>query len=67
MISGVNYLLVTDNLEDEDAEVMIMRENPDEEGEYASYEFVEDEEELEAVSGVFQELMEDVDIELLYD
>ena len=67
MISGVNYLLVTDDIEAEETEVMMMRENPDSDGIYASYEFVEDEQELAAVSGVFEELMDDVDIELLYD
>lgn len=67
MISGINYLLVTDNIEAEDAEVMMMKEKPDSDGLYASYEFVEDEQELAALSRVFEELMDDVDIELLYD
>ena len=67
MISGINYLLVTEDLEDEEAEVMMMKENPNSDGEYASYEFVEDDEELNAISKVFSELMEDVDIEIVYD
>lgn len=67
MISGINYLLVTDDIEAEETEVMMMKENPDSDGVYASYEFVEDEQELAAVSNVFEELMDDVDIELLYD
>ena len=67
MIGGINYLLVTDDIEDEDTEVMMMRENADSDGLYATYEFVEDEQELSAVSAVFAELMDDVDIELVYD
>ncbi len=67
MISGINYLLVTEDLEDEEAEVMMMKENPNSDGEYASYEFVEDDDELDAISKIFSELMEDVDIEIVYD
>lgn len=67
MIGGLNYLLVTEDWEDEDSEAMIMRERRDLDGLYASYEFVEDEGELAAVSRVFEELMDDVDIELVYD
>ncbi|MDO4554800.1 MAG: DUF1292 domain-containing protein [Lachnospiraceae bacterium] len=67
MISGVNYLLVTDDIEAEETEVLMMRENPDSDGVYASYEIVDDEDELKAVSTVFEELIDDVDIELLYD
>lgn len=67
MISGINYLLVTDDIEAEETEVMMMKESSDSDSVYASYEFVEDEQELAAVSGIFEELMDDVDIELLYD
>lgn len=66
-IGGINYLLVTEDMEDEEAEVMMMKENPDSDGEYASYEFVENDDELTAVSKIFSELMEDVDIEIIYD
>ena len=67
MIGGINYLLVTDDAEDEEAEVMMMKENPNSDGVYASYEFVEDDQELASISKIFAELMEDVDIEILYD
>lgn len=67
MINGINYLLVTDDIEDEEAEVMMMKENPNSDGVYASYEFVEDDNELTAISKIFAELMDDVDIEILYD
>ena len=48
-IAGVSYLLVTES-EDGEAE--------------ARYVFVEDDEELEAVSKIFAELLDDVDLEL---
>lgn len=66
-INGIHYLLVADTLdeEDEEVEVYIMKENGEsKEEEYASYEFVEEDKELEAVSKIFEELLEDVDIEL---
>ena len=52
-INGINYLLVTDDIEDEEAEVMMMKENPNSDGVYASYEFVEDDNELTAISKIF--------------
>ena len=67
MIGGVNYLLVTEDLEDEEAPVMMMKEDPNSDGEFASYEFVEDDDELNAISKIFSELMDDVDIEIVYD
>lgn len=67
MIGGVNYLLVTDDIEADETEVMMMKESQDSDGLYASYEFVEEEQELSAISRVFEELMDDVDIELVYD
>ena len=62
-IGGVSYLLVTESEEDE-AEAYILKDlSADGEAE-AKYEFVEDEQELEAVSRIFTELLEDVEIEL---
>lgn len=66
-LNGMNYLLVADTLdeEDEDVEVYIMRETGAKDSEeLASYEFVEEDAELEALGKVFEELLEDVDIEL---
>ncbi|MBO8463274.1 MAG: DUF1292 domain-containing protein [Firmicutes bacterium] len=66
-LNGKNYLLVADSLEeeDEDVEVYIMKEAESKEGEeFASYEFVEEDTELEALGKIFEELLEDVDIEL---
>ncbi len=72
-LQGIQYIIVTEELEDEseDAVVMIMREekrekeaSKDDKDEFAVYEIVENEDELQAVAGVFAELMEDVDFEL---
>ena len=66
-INGRNYLLVTEDPEpagDEDTRVYIMRETTDSEEGMVSYEFVEDEEELYCVGEVFEQLMEDMNIEV---
>ncbi len=61
-LGGETYLLVTDSSEDEEeAEALILREIVTENGE-AVYESVEDETTLEALSKLFEELLEDVDI-----
>lgn len=66
-LNGLNYLLVADTLdeEDDDVTVYIMKETAAKEGEeLVSYEFVEEDGELEALGKIFEELLEDVDIEL---
>lgn len=62
-INGVSYLLVTET-EDEEAEAYILKDLSKDGEEEASYVFVEDENELEALSKIFSELLEDVDIQL---
>lgn len=57
-ISGVNYLLVSES-EDEDAECVILRDTSKDSDTEASYEIVEDDNTIEAVAGVFKELLED--------
>ena len=61
-LNGVSYILVTDSEED-GAECLILRDTSSEEASDSIYEIVEDEEELLAVSRVFEELLEDVEIE----
>ena len=57
-------MLVTDSDTDEDeAEVYIMQEISDQDDQTV-YEFVEDEAQLEALSKVFAELLDDVDIQM---
>lgn len=59
-LAGTNYLLVADSVE-EDGTVLIMKEVSLED-DYVSYEIVEDEEELEIISKIFNELIEDFDL-----
>lgn len=63
-LAGKDFLLVTDSDTDEDeAEVYIMQEISDQEDQTV-YEFVEDAAQLEALSKVFAELLDDVDIQM---
>lgn len=62
-INGVSYILVTDS-EDDDAECMILKDTSAPEEKESVYQIVEDDVELEAVSKVFGELLEDIEIEM---
>lgn len=62
-VNGVSYILVTDSEED-DAECLILKDMSNSDDTESVYEIVEDDVELEAVSRVFEELLEDVDIEM---
>lgn len=62
-INGASYILVSDS-EDDDGECLILRESEGETQPESVYEIVEDETELAAVSKVFEELLEDVSIEM---
>ena len=64
-VNGANYLLVTDseNEEAEEAQAYILKDTSAPEYTEAVYEFVDDEEELTAVSRIFDELLEDIDLE----
>ncbi len=62
-IGGVNYILVTDAEEEEDGEAYILRAAPEADGENEQvYHMVEDEEELAAVAGVFENMLDDIDL-----
>lgn len=63
-IAGVNYILVTEVDDDaEEAQAYIMKEIPSEAGQDTSvFEFVEEDQELDGISRVFEELLEDTDI-----
>ncbi|MBO5239583.1 MAG: DUF1292 domain-containing protein [Lachnospiraceae bacterium] len=66
-LQGIHYILVTEDLNDdsEEALVMIMKEEKQQtEDEFAVYDVVENEEELQVVAKLFAELMEDVDFQL---
>lgn len=62
-INGSTYILVTDSEED-DAVCLIMKDTSSEEEQEGIYEIVEEDTELLAVSKVFEELLEDVDIRM---
>lgn len=62
-INGNMYILVTDS-ENDDAECLILKETEKKGQDDCVYEIVEDETELLAVSKVFEELLEDVNIEM---
>lgn len=63
-INGFNYLLIADaEGEEEAANAMILREK-ETATEEAIYDVVENDEELEVVSKVFEEMMDDIDIQM---
>ena len=62
-VNGSNYILVTDSEEDE-AECLILKNTSAAEDTESLYEIVEDDVELSAILKVFEELLEDVDIEM---
>ena len=62
-LGGSTYILVTDS-RDEDAECLILKDVAPHADVESIYEIVEDDTELAAVSKVFEELLEDVEIEL---
>lgn len=66
-VNGINYLLVTesdDEESDEEAAAYILKDTSEAEETDACYEMVEDDDELEYVSKIFAELLDDVDIEM---
>lgn len=61
-IGGVSYILVTEQ-EEGDCEALILKDVSGEEDQEALYEIVESAEELGLIAGIFEELLEDVEIE----
>lgn len=62
-INGNNYILVTDS-DAEEAECLILKDTSAAEDTESLYEVVEDDAELSGILKVFEELLEDVDIEM---
>ena len=62
-IGGISYLLVSDSPADE-AEAYILKDVSSDASPEACYEMVEDEEELKAVYKVFEQMLEDVKLEM---
>ena len=69
-IAGREYLLVSDQrpddeAQDDEAEAIILRVNRDDTGDGETvYDLVEDDNELMIISKYFEELLEDIDIEM---
>ena len=61
-INGVKYLLVLDDIEEEEEEALILKEISNEDAEEAFYDIVEDEKELAAVAAIFEELLDDLEL-----
>lgn len=59
-VAGVNYILVTD-VEDGDGEALILKDMSKPEEKESLYTIVSDETELNAVAGIFEDLLEDVE------
>lgn len=59
-IGGRNYILVTD-FEEGDGEALILKDMSEDGAEESVFAIVSDDEELKAVSGVFENLLEDVE------
>ena len=60
-LNWTDYIMVSDS-EKEDAEALILKDLSSDGDQEAVYEIVEDDQELEGVLGIFEQLLEDVDI-----
>jgi hypothetical protein len=62
-INNMDYLLVTEEQDDEEAEAYILKDISKTEDEDAIYELVENDSELEYVSAIFAEILDDIDLQ----
>ena len=62
-LNGMKYLFVTEE-EEGDGDAYILKELREEDGGEIVYEMVEDDEELQAVYKVFEQMLDDVDLEM---
>lgn len=60
-LGGIDYLLVSTS-EDEEAEALILKDISRDTDTEAVYDIVEDDKELELVSGIFKELLDDIEL-----
>lgn len=61
-IGGYNYILVTD-VEEGDGDALILKDLSKDGEEEGIYDIVDDDDELDAVAGVFASMLDDVDLE----
>ena len=59
-VAGVNYILVTDT-EDGDGEALILKDLSQDGEEESVFTIVSDDEELNAVAGVFESMLDDIE------
>lgn len=64
-VNNINYLLVTEGNEDgeEEETAYILKDISSAEDTEANYVIVEDDDEIESISKIFSELLDDIDIE----
>jgi len=62
-VQETNYLLVADT-EEEDGNCYILKDTSGQEAEEAEYEFVDNDNELNVLTKIFTELLEDTDIQM---
>ena len=62
VLGGISYILVTDS-EDDETEALILKDLSKPGEDEALYEIVDDDDELEAVSKIFQEMLDDIEFE----
>lgn len=60
-INGINYILVTD-FEEGDGEALVLKDLSKPEDVESVYEIVSNDEELDAVAGMFESLLEDTEL-----
>lgn len=63
-ITGIDYLLVTDSDGDDDGEEAYILKKLNDKESQSIYVMVDDDNELAAISKVFEETLEDIDIEM---
>lgn len=62
-VNNTDYLLVTEDENDEESVAYILKDTSSPDETEAVYEIVEDDNELEAVSKIFSEILDDINIE----
>ncbi len=63
-LNGINYLLVSMDPDEDEAECYILKEVSESGAEEAVYDMVEDDKILDALADVFAELLEDTEIDV---
>lgn len=64
MLGGVNYILVTDDVDGDDGDFLVLKEVNSQDEELVSYDIIEDDGELKSVIAIFNELIDDFDLEV---